>query len=60
MLAFAEIGHLALFIALICSICQAGLPAFRLAGRYSHSQFLAISRLLQMLATLLIIFSFLP
>ena len=58
MLAFAEIGHLALFIALICSICQAGLPAFGLAGRYSHSQFLAISRLLQLLATLLVIFSF--
>ena len=58
MLAFAEIGHLALFIALICSICQAGLPVFGLAGRYSHSQFLAISRLLQLLATLLVIFSF--
>jgi len=58
MLAFAESGHLALFIALICSICQAGLPVFGLAGRYGHSPLLFLSRLLQLIATLLVLFSF--
>jgi len=58
MIAFAEIGHLALFIALICSLCQAFLPVFPALGKTSYASCIAISRLLQLLATLLVFISF--
>ncbi len=58
MLAFAEIGHLALFIALMCSICQAGLPLIPASGIYSYARIISVSRMLQLLASLLVIVSF--
>ena len=56
MIAFSEIGHLALFIALICTCFQTCLPVMRsISGK---SDLLAISKTLQSAATALVLLSF--
>ena len=56
MIAFSEIGHLALFIALICTCFQTCLPVMRSVS--GKSDLLAISKTLQSAATALVLLSF--